>query len=704
MSTIISNQNQRDLEFDKLRDLVADYCETNTAAEIVRDLSPMTNVKSLEFELMCVKEYVESFEEITIPGIQSGEIKTELKRLQIDDVVLEAEQFMNIAALSRGINRLIVFFQKNEELYPTLAKRIAHLEQSNEIVKLIESVLDRHGSVKSSASQTLSQIRKSLQSVRKSAEREFQIALSRYRNAGFLDDTKETYINGKRALAVPAEHKRKIKGMILGSSNSGKIAFIEPQSAIPHNNELAMLKQEEQDEIYRILRQLTNDIKVHIPVLEAYQHVLVDMDFVQAKAHFSKRINGILPELHPNQLHINFQKCLHPLLWLKNEEKKEKTISQNITLDKEKRILVISGPNAGGKSISLKTVGLLQTMLQSGLLIPVEEGSSCGIFGQILTDIGDNQSIENELSTYSYRLKNMYHFLTVTNKKTLFLIDEFGTGSDPELGGALAEVCFEALYKTGAYGVITTHYANIKIIADQLEAAQNGSMLFDRKTLMPLYKLSVGQPGSSFTFEVAEKNKIPKEIIKEARSRVHSGKLDLDESIGTLQREKLVLTEKKEELQSKIEKTKRSKEDFEFRREELEFKLLRLQQTQQENNDFINFGKKLKGFIDSYNGKNLKKVIKDFVKFLKIEYTKNQKPEQHKEKQKKKLAPIEKQREKSDLIKPKKRKYQKIEVGDKVVIEGGSQKGEVVDIEGKRATVLFGNFKTTADLKKLHQA
>ena len=334
------------------------------------------------------------------------------------------------------------------------------------------------------------------------------------------------------------------------------------------------------------------------------------------------------------------------------------------------------------------------------MLIPAQPHSKVSLFNHILTDIGDNQSIENKLSTYSYRLQNMKHFLDVADYRTLFLIDEFGTGSDPELGGALAEVFFEELYHRDSIGVITTHYANIKILADRLPHAINASMLFNKETLEPLFKLSIGQPGSSFTFEVAEKNNIPKHLIEDAKQRVESGKLKLDESIASLHEEKNKLTSQINDLAGQQRKIAEQGSDFDFRREEYEFKLLRLQQTQQEHNDFINYGKRLKELLDSYNGKNIKKVIAEFVKQLKIEFTKRQtapKP------QKPKLAPIEKQKSKLDLLANKPIKPTKpLEKGDKVVIDQGEEVGIIDEIKGKKAFVIFGSLRTQVDIKRLN--
>ena len=700
MDPITLNRTEQDLEFDKVKRLVAEYCFSDGGRSWCLQLTPSVEMTAMQQELLAVNEYVLSFEQIAIPGVQAEEVQIEIGRLKINNAVLESESLMKINSLCKGINHLIQFLQKQEEFYPTLKSRLAHIEVDPTVSELIESILTPQGEVRSSASPELASIRRKMGTIRKEIERNFSSDLAKYRDAGMLDDTKETYINGRRVLAVPAEFKRRVKGTLFGTSNSGKLAYIEPSSNAILNNDLAYLIQEEKNEIYRILQELCRELRVHVDLIQAWQYALIDWDTIQARARFAKQIGACLPEL-VNAPMFELKEAYHPLLLLENKASKATTLPQSIRLSEQKRIMVISGPNAGGKSITLKTVGLLQWMLQSGLLIPVQSDSKLGVFKQILTDIGDNQSIENKLSTYSYRLQNMRHFLELADHETLFLIDEFGTGSDPELGGALAEVFFEELYHRDSIGVITTHYANIKILADRMKHTVNASMLFDRDTLQPLFKLSVGQPGSSFTFEVAQKNDIPVHLIEEAKKRVKSGKLKLDQSIASLHKERERWTKKLAELKADKEKANKKADDFDFRREEYEFKIMRLQQTQREHNDSINYGKKLQELVNQYNGKNLKKVVANFVKFVKIEFTKKQAAEKPKQD---KLAPIQKQREKlNSLQKPRATKPERpLAVGDKVVIDQGEEVGVIDAMKGKTATVIFGNLKTSVAIKRLH--
>ena len=704
----------RDLEFDKVRVLAAEYCSTASGKQHLETTVPLQDQWQLMHELRSVNEYLDSLENIALPSLQSGEILEELRMMRIQNFVLNEEQFAKIAHLSSQVNYFLKFLINHEELFDEIRKRTKEVFWTDEIIKPIYDVLDRKGTVKSSASAALANIRRKLGNVRKQIDLNFNREIAKYRSAGYLDDTRESFINGRRVLSVQSEHKRKIKGSIVGSSNSGKLSFIEPQANVTLNNELAFLEQEEKDEIQRILKALTEEIRAHLPLLKAYQELLVDLDQLQAKAHFARSMQAILPVLIEHK-ELDLVDAFHPLLFLQNKKEGSQTLPQSLKLTKDQRLLVISGPNAGGKSITLKTVGLLQVMLQSGFLIPVKEQSKCCFFSKILSDIGDNQSIENHLSTYSYRLQNMRMFLEEANSDTLFLIDEFGSGSDPELGGALAEVFFEALYEKQAFGVITTHYSNIKVLADHMPEAFNACMLFDRESLEPLFQLSVGQPGSSFTFEVAQKNRIPLDLIEKAKNRAQTGKLRLDESIAALQKEKAMLDRYREDLRSAEAKADNEKEDFEIRKEEYEFKIMRLQQTQQDHNDYINYGKRMLQFIDQYNGKNHRKVAGEVVKLLKIEFTKRQeeieaqkvKAQLNKgktlvKKKKKKLAPIDP--EKKEAHRAKKVKTlpaRPIQAGDRVKIEGSTQIGEVMELDKNKVTVSFGIMKTKTTLDKL---
>ena len=479
------------------------------------------------------------------------------------------------------------------------------------------------------------------------------------------------------------------------------------------------LEYEEKEEVKRILKALTEFSRPYREILIDYQDLLSDIDVIAAKAKYAEKINGLLPKItKERELHI--QEAYHPLLYLSNKKKGEKTFPQSIELMPDNRIMVISGPNAGGKSITLKTVGLLQVMLQSGILIPVHEYSRMCIFKKVLTDIGDNQSIENHLSTYSYRLKNMNYFLRKCDDKTLFLIDEFGTGSDPELGGALAETFLEVFYEKGSYGILTTHYANLKKLANELPEMSNANMMFDNKTLEPVYKLQVGEAGSSFTFEVAQKNGIPYSLINRSKKKVERGKIRFDRSIANLQKERSVLRKTTDSLKEKEQKAAAQKDKLEEVNSKIQQKLENYQELYDANQRLIYLGQKVNDLGEKYfSNKKKKELIGEFLKLIEIENSKRkkeslkvQKQKKAKEKQlkqevQKKIEPIrekkkeakkkEEQIKKQEANKPK----AKLKIGDRVRLEDGKAVGSIDSIEKGKAIVNYGIFTTSVGLEQL---
>merc|ERR1711991_188199 len=416
-------------------------------------------------------------------------------------------------------------------------------------------------------------------------------------------------------------------------SKTGSIVYIEPQATLQLSRELQDLEYQEREEIVKILKALTYFIRDYRGLLADYQEFLTLIDVVAAKAQYARLMNGILPEL-VNERELYLREAFHPLLYLTNKESGAKTYPQTITLDNNNRIIVISGPNAGGKSITLKTIGLLQVMLQSGMLLPIHERSKMCLFDRILTDIGDNQSIENHLSTYSYRLKNMNQFLKKCNDRTLFLIDEFGTGSDPELGGALAETFLQVFYERNAFGIITTHYANLKILADELPAMTNANMTFDSRSLQPTFQLALGQPGSSFTFEVAQKNGIPYSLINKA--------------IARLQKERSKLEKTTKNLSSEEEKKRLEAEKLEKVNQRIQDKLESYQELYDANRKLLTLGERVDKMAESYFiSKQKKRLIGDFLKLIEVENSKRKKlTKKEKVVKKKKEAVVKKEVEK----------------------------------------------------------
>ena len=698
-------QTVNDLEFPTIRDWLVAYVIGPTAKKRMEELSPSNHFPSIEIELRKVNELLAIREQGEIfPALDFEELQNEIKLLPIRNSVLLLEGYIRIARASDLVNSLLYFFDKREKDYPLLNGLFKDAYYTKDIIEAIEKVFDRAGNVKDDASKLLYEIRQKIKTIRNQINRNFDKEVRRLVKENVLGDTKEAFVNDRRVLTILSTHKRKISGTVVGSSKTGSLTFIEPQVNIQLNNELEMLLDDERKEIYRILQALTKEIALFLPLIQAYQAILTELDFINAKTRLALELNCVLPGIE-NDTHIEIINAYHPILWKANKAMGKKTLPQYIHMDKFSRMLVISGPNAGGKSITLKTIGLLQLMLQSGLLVPVDANSKMCFFQQILSDIGDNQSIENELSTYSYRLKRMKHFLEVSNKRTLLLLDEFGTGSDPDLGGALAEVFFEELYNKKSFGVITTHYANIKLKADQLKNAINGCMLFDTETLEPLYRFSIGQPGSSFTFEVAQINGIPLDLIEEAKTRLDVRKVSMDKLLSELQKEKTYLERLNHEHIEAQRIALESKQQYEERKKRYDEKLATQQDTLERNNKFVNAGKKMSQFIDRYLTKSRKKdanqpLFDEIKKYLAVEKAKI---EDAKLVEKLKSEVAAKNPKKQKPARPEQDPHQrhKIQIGSTVKLIATKQAGTVESMDGDNLTVTFGFLRMKVEKEKL---
>ena len=701
----VSEQTLHDLEFPKILEKIAEFAFNERTSQLILELKPYQNISHLIQDLQTTNEYLSSFEsENRIPFSEFYYMKDFLPRLEIENYYLNAEQFFQIKSNSLQIKEITKFISKFEEYFPELNSLVSEVVYEKEIVKEIDAVFNRHGEIKDDASPELFEIRKQMKQVSVRISDLFKKSITH--NLSFLDDIKETVVDDKRVLAVLSSVRKRVKGRLLGTSKTGSISFIEPESVQKPNRELEELKEEESREIIKILRKLTAVIAVHKNLLEEYEDLLEYFDFTQAKAQFSLKIKGTLPEIKPEKI-LNLTDAYHPLLYLSNSEKKLKTIPQTLRMDENQRIIIISGPNAGGKSITLKTIGLNQLMIQSGILIPVHPKSEVGFFDKIFTDIGDNQSIENQLSTYSYRLKQMSYFIRNVDDNTLLLVDEFGTGSDPELGGALAEVFFEEFYERKAFGIFTTHYTNIKIAAENLPEAINASMLFDEKTLNPLYKLEIGQAGSSFTFEVAEKNKIPFRLINRAKKKVEQDKVRLDKTILKLQQEKFEIQKTKNQVQELKQTSESQSKELESTHEKIREKLVDFQQLYDNELKTLQVGKKMKDWADEYlKSKNKKKLIGEFLKWVEMENSKKTEViavEKKKEKIVQKEIQKELNKNKETIIEEQKKIEQKkkeiikqtienLKVGDRVKIKDSNSVATVEKIEGKSIVLNYGQF------------
>ena len=681
------------VDFNIILDKLASYCYSNSARQLANELKPSSSYEFIELQLNETSEFLLAIHKgDVLTATNFPDIDKELQLLSIENSVLSTTQMVNIRKVVIITNQLIRFFSDKEIIYPQLKKRCDDLAEDKFMVDSINEIIDESGTVKDQASFQLNSIRKELQSNRKTADRIYRSHIQRLKKLGHLADFEESFVNGRRVLGVLSEHKREIKGIILSQSSSGKITFIEPQNVIEINNERLMFEDEEKKEIYRILKELTSLIQPYADLLNTYYNTLVDFDFIHAKAQLAKQLNACMPQLRRNDHITNLINAYHPVLYLQNIEKKQQTHPITCNLSGASRIMVISGPNAGGKSITLKTIGLLQIMLQCGLLISASAKSEMSIKRSIFGDIGDNQSIEDGLSTYSSRLQKMKYFLEKTNHETLFLIDEFGTGSDPDMGGALAEVILNKLNEIKAQGVVTTHFTNLKILATNHEGIFNACMLFNSRTLKPLYQLQIGEPGSSFTFEVAEKIGLPEEFIADARLKLSNDKVNMDKLLNELQSEKNVISKLRKDLQKQMSKTTAEKRGFQELSEKLTESFFNENKNREEKQKLIDLGKKLEALTNEWlNTKDKKEVISKFVKLVGYE--------QHKKKEKENFEKSEKFKA-AKLAKIK----GKVALGSKVRMFNSREIGIIKEIKENRAKVLFGNVVMNIGLEILELA
>ena len=669
------------LEFDKIKELLANHCQCEYAREKAGNLRIHTHKNFVEAELRQSHEYKQLLQNaIYFPNDYILNLAKELKLLSIPGAVLQGDQFLQIRRLAESMEKIFRWFDdERRQAYTGLAELLKGTHYEKAIIKQIDEVLDDAGQVKDSASVELRDIRMNLYRKRNELRRVFEKIVSKLNKQGYLAEIEESFMNGRRVVAVFAEQKRMVKGVLHGESDSRRTAFIEPEETMHLNNEVSELETLERKEVYKILRQLTARLSDHAGLLGVYHSIIGEYDFIRAKAKFALDINGEFPVVL-DKAHVQLVHAFHPLLYLYNKKAKKPTIPVTITLDDKQRILLISGPNAGGKTVTMKTIGLLQMMVQSGLLVPVHPSSVFGIFKQLMIHIGDTQSLEFELSTYSSHLIHMKYFMENANGKTLFFIDELGSGSDPNLGGAFAEVILLELIRKHSFGVVTTHYLNLKIMAGKTAGIINGAMAFDEQKLEPQYQLIVGKPGSSYTFSIAERIGLDKRLIEKARNLVEDDQYRLDKLLNRTEQDLRDIARKDKELQKLLKENERLQNEMQHVMDKEKHKqqvaVLREQNKISENRIAY---------------------LKDMERKLK-EITLQWRKEENKDKLIKGMTALlfnrgEKQKS-SKMQKKIDSKYDEIggeiKAGDKVKMKRNHQVGEVLEIKGKRAVVKIG--------------
>ena len=680
------------LEFDKIKHLLHEKCQSEYARNKALELRIHTKKEFIDRDLKQSFEYKQLVQNsIYFPNDFVLNLSKDLKLLSIPGAVMNGEQLVAFRKLAISIEKLFRWFDAERKVaYSSLNLIIQDTYYEKVILQLINDVVDETGNVKDTASIDLQSIRMNLYKKRNELRRLFDRIVSKLNKQGYLAEIEESFMNGRRVVAVFAEQKRTVKGILHGESDSRRTSFIEPEETIDLNNQLYELENSERKEVQRILRELTSKLSIYAPLLTTYHSILGEYDFIRAKALFGIDIRAEYPVVI-DKAHVHLIKACHPLLYLYNSRTGKPTIPVDITLDDQNRILVISGPNAGGKTVTLKTVGLLQMMVQSGLLVPVHPSSEFGIFKQLMIHIGDTQSIEFELSTYSSHLLSMKHFMETSNGKTLFFIDELGSGSDPNLGGAFAEVILEELGRKHAIGIVTTHYLNLKVMANKTPGIINGAMAFDEKNLLPMYKLILGKPGSSYTFAIAQRIGLDKKLVDRARQLVDEGHFKLDKLLNRTEQDLRQVEEKQKELNQLLKENDRLKKEMQvlLHKEKHEQQVELLKQQNKITEDRIAYLKdmerKLKQMVIEWKKSEDKdKIVKGMAALLF-----NKQDDKAKSKMQKKIE--SKYEEINGEIKP----------GDKVKMRRNQQVGEVMELRGKRAVVKIGLLPMQIDISDL---
>lgn len=683
------------LEFDKIKALLVEQTQTLIGKDKAESLRIHTRKEFIETELRQTYQYAQllamgqTFQHGTVFNLQK-----EVKLLSIPGAVLTGEVFLQFKSLADNIESIFRWFDDERiDRYSSLFAILSatHIEKS--ISTSIQKIIGDDARVMDTASDELSRIRMQLYKKRNEQRRSFERILSKLQKSGYIADIEESFLNGRRVLAIYAEHKRIVKGILHGESDSRRTSFIEPEETIDINNDIYSLENDEKDEEYRILKQLTSQLSVHAPLLKQYMEIIGEFDFVRAKAKLAQMMDGHLPHVTENA-EVKLVKATHPLLLLYNKKSGKKVVPLDLYLNDKQRILVISGPNAGGKTVCLKTTGLLQLMVQSGLLIPAHPESTFGIFKQLMIHIGDTQSIEFELSTYSAHLKNMKYFMEEANGRTMFFIDELGSGSDPSLGGAFAEVFLEQLIKKHAFGIVTTHYLNLKVMASKTPGIVNGAMAFDEKHLLPEYKLNIGKPGSSYTFSIAERIGLSVQLIERAKSLVDEHHFTLDKLLNKTEQELRNLENKEKELQKLIKENEvqRKKLHEELNREKHRQQVELLKEQNKIAEDKLVYLKdmerKLKQVVFDWKRMDAEEDKKQLIKNLQALLF-DQKEKQVKEKAKKKID--------SNFILLAK----KPAVGDHVMMKQNNKIAVLSELRGKKAFVTLGSMQLQVNYEDL---
>ena len=716
---------EQKIGFDQIRQLLKDKCLSTLGEERVNEMNFSDHFEEVDELLNQVAEFVRIIqEEDNFPDQFFFDVRPSLKRIRIEGMYMDEQELFDLRRSLETIRDIIRFLQRNDEEesdcpYPSLKKLAGDITVFPQLITKIDGILNKYGKIKDNASTELSRIRRELANTMGSISRSLNSILRNAQSEGYVDkDVAPTMRDGRLVIPVAPGLKRKIKGIVHDESASGKTVFIEPAEVVEANNRIRELEGDERREIIRILTEFSNTLRPSIPeILQSYEF-LAEIDFIRAKSHFAIQTNSIKPSLENEQL-LDWTMAVHPLLQLSLAKHGKKVVPLDIELNLKQRILIISGPNAGGKSVCLKTVGLLQYMLQCGMLVPMHERSHVGLFGSIFIDIGDEQSIEDDLSTYSSHLTNMKIMMKNCNERSLILIDEFGGGTEPQIGGAIAEAVLKRFNIKGTFGVITTHYQNLKHFAEDHEGVVNGAMLYDRHLMQALFQLQIGNPGSSFAVEIARKIGLPEDVIADASEIVGSEYINADKYLQDIVRDKRdwegkrqTIRQREKHMEETIARYQAEMEELQKSRKEI------IRQAKEEAERLLQESNaRIENTIRTIKEAQAEKEKTRLVRQELADFRESIDNLTSKEQEDKIARKMEKLKEKQNRKKEKKQNGTKeqpavqqtpkatpITEGCPVRIKGQSSVGEVLEINGKNAVVAFGSIKTTVKTERLERS
>ena len=716
---------EQKIGFDQIRQLLKDKCLSTLGEERVNEMNFSDHFEEVDELLNQVAEFVRIIqEEDNFPDQFFFDVRPSLKRIRIEGMYMDEQELFDLRRSLETIRDIIRFLQRNDEEesdcpYPSLKKLAGDITVFPQLITKIDGILNKYGKIKDNASTELSRIRRELANTMGSISRSLNSILRNAQSEGYVDkDVAPTMRDSRLVIPVAPGLKRKIKGIVHDESASGKTVFIEPAEVVEANNRIRELEGDERREIIRILTEFSNTLRPSIPeILQSYEF-LAEIDFIRAKSHFAIQTNSIKPSLENEQL-LDWTMAVHPLLQLSLAKHGKKVVPLDIELNLKRRILIISGPNAGGKSVCLKTVGLLQYMLQCGMLVPMHERSHVGLFGSIFIDIGDEQSIEDDLSTYSSHLTNMKIMMKNCNERSLILIDEFGGGTEPQIGGAIAEAVLKRFNIKGTFGVITTHYQNLKHFAEDHEGVVNGAMLYDRHLMQALFQLQIGNPGSSFAVEIARKIGLPEDVIADASEIVGSEYINADKYLQDIVRDKRYWEGKRQTIRQREKHMEETIARYQAEMEELQKSRKEIiRQAKEEAERLLQESNaRIENTIRTIKEAQAEKEKTRLVRQELADFRESIDNLTSKEQEDKIARKMEKLKEKQNRKKEKKQNGTKeqpavqqtpkatpITEGCPVRIKGQSSVGEVLEINGKNAVVAFGSIKTTVKTERLERS